>query len=466
MHRHHHRRSPGRRLAAATVIVAAALGSLAASTAAASPPAEPFPPTPSLHATVVAQGVVQVGTANHVWVLASHAVTASLDLPAGGPTFVVPSSAPVLVRHDGGDPLGVFVEPGEAAFVPAGFDHQLEAATTSDVLEVGVAGGESPDAFALTEGRYDLELVSDVLAPGEALPVSGAVASLVVVTSGAVQLEDGAILPAGYNLPLTGDFTLVNAAAEPTALLVAVLASVDLPAVAGAPLPPPQPVDAAAPDGSTPAGSPTETAAPGSPTPGAPTTAPTSGSPTPGSPTPGAPTTEPSTTSAIAPPTGDDTTSTTPESPGTTAPGATSPSDATTAAPTTPPPTAAPTTVATTTPPTTAAPTTTEAPGEAPLSLRLDSCSGGSSLTILVSASAGDGYRRNVRSVTVARDNEFGNFGSPTSMQWIGEDTAEHDEWKVVNVIGQRQDMGQRIRIVATSDGGQTQTLDLTLSDC
>jgi hypothetical protein len=50
-------------------------------------------------------------------------------------------------------------------------------------------------------------------------------------------------------------------------------------------------------------------------------------------------------------------------------------------------------------------------------------------------------------------------------MLWIGEDTAEHDEWSSVGAVtGQNQNMGDGLRITARSVGGQTQTINTTLS--
>lgn len=402
-------------------------------------------PDDSPHADVLAQGVVEVGTADHVWKLDFRNVTAPVEVPAAGPTFLIPSTAPVRLLGAGGSGLGAYVEPGEAVFVPAGFGYQLAATTPSDVLGVGLAGGSEPGSFPLVGGLYDMELIRDVLAPGERLPVTGAVAALALVSSGSVVLPDGAVLPAGYNLGFTNDFALSNPGPAAAVVLVAALSPIDAPAVVGASLP-----------------------LPGAAGPGDTGPAPGGGSPTPGATTPGATTPGATTPGATTP--GGTTPATTPggTTPGGTTPGATTPGGGGTEPTTTAGPPGSPTTtpvttaVTTTAAPTTAAPPTTA--GETELTVSLVSCSGGSSLSIRVDASAGSGYRRNVSSVTVSRQNNEGAYTSPTNMLWIGEDTAEHDEWSITNVVGQRQDMGDGLRIVARSSGGQTQTINTTLS--
>lgn len=400
------------------------------------------PVTESAHAATLAQGVIEAGTADHQWVLqAFSAVAAPVEVPAAGPTFVIPSSLPVRVLGEGGAGLGSSVESGEATYVPAGRGHQLSAVAAADVLEVGITGGAGLGTFPLTAGLYDMELVRDVLANGETLTITGVAAGLVLVVGGSVTLPDGSALPAGFNLPFVGATTLSNNSGAQSVVLVATVSPIASPAVAGAT------PSTAAPDASgttVPGASTPANATPGATTPASSTP----GNSTPGNSTPGNSTPGNSTPGSSTPGNETPTTVSNGGGPATTT--------ASTAPATTPAPTAAPTT--------TQPPATTQA-GEGPLSVQLVSCSGGQTLNIRVDASAGSGYRRNIQSVTVSRQNNEGAYSSPWNLSWIGEDTTDHDEWSTANqVTGQNQNMGDGLRVTARSVGGQTQTINTTLS--
>ena len=472
--------------AAGCLIAAGTTGLITSTIGGAASAAIPEAPADSYHAQVLAQGVVQVGTGEHLWTLAFHGgVTTPVEVPAAGPTFVLPSLAPVSVTGPGGDGLGTHVEAGEAAFVASGQGHRLSAVAPADVLEVGLAGGTGAGQFTLSEGLYDLELVRDVLASGERLPVTGAVAALVLVSGGAVTLPDQSVLPAGFNLGFTTDFTLANDADGSAIVAIATLSPIGTPASTGTPLPiapPPSPESGALQPGTSTPGSPPPVqlttgdsipfeSTPGESVPGNSTP----GNSTPGNTTPGNSTPE-NTATTVAGTEPDGTGPGTTASP-TTTPGADPPApdsdgdgvaDATDNCPGSQNSNQSDGDGdgigdACDAPPTTTAPPTTQ--GEAPLSLQLVSCSGGQTLNIRVDASAGNGFRRNIQSVSVSRQNNEGAYTAPWSLQWIGEDTAEHDEWSTQNqVTGQNQNMGDGLRITARSAGGQTQTINTTLS--
>src|SRR5262245_34891372 len=98
-------------LAAGCLIAAGTTGLITSTIGGAASAAIPPPPADSFHAQVLAQGVVEAGTGEHLWTLAFHgAITTPIEIPAAGPTFVLPSSAPVRVTGPGGAGLGTHVE--------------------------------------------------------------------------------------------------------------------------------------------------------------------------------------------------------------------------------------------------------------------------------------------------------------------------------------------------------------------
>lgn len=441
-----HRRSP---LVAAIAAVAAV--GVASTALAAAPNPTPTPAGPAIvdsaHSAVIAQGLGFVGTGSHVWTLDSYALGTPVDVPSPGPTFVLGATGGTRIIETDTNTFQAHLVAGEAVMIPGGSSLQLRGSDPSaTALVIGLRGGTGDRQFELLAGDYDIELVRDVLAPGERLTIQGAVASLVLVGSGTATLADGQLLQAGYNLAMAGDVALANHGTVDaevfvlTATPLAVEAAAAL-AVGG------EEVAAGGDDGAVDAAPEPDLSAGQQP---APTT--------PGATTPaGPPPSTPSTTGPTTPPNP-------PNAPTTTAaPDASSTVPPTTAPPATAPPTAPPTTA----PPTTAAPTTTAEPGEQSLAVAMTSCSGSSSLSVRATASAGPttAYRRNVQSVVVSTKNEYGNWISNTSMSWIGEHTANRNEWSATNVPPphvNHRDGG--IRITARSAGGQEATIYVSCS--
>lgn len=398
----------------------------------------------SAHSAVIAQGLAFAGDGTHTWTLESYALDAPVEVPSPGPTFILGSAGGTQVIETDSELYHAHLVAGEAVMIPGGSGARLTGSVPgSQALVIGLRGGEGERPFELVEGVYDIELVRDVLAPGERLAVGGATASLLLVRSGAVTLGDGQTISAGYVVALAGDVVLVNtdAVSAEVHLVTASPIAVEL-ATAADPLAAPEPpAEPPAEGGEIPADGGVGEPAGQQPAP--------SGSAAP------APTNPPSGTNPQTPP--GSTAAPSPSSTAAPAPSSTAaPAPSSTAAPTTAPPTTAA--------PTTAAPTTAPPQqGESDLSASIHSCStSGSQLRLTVKAQAGPltAYRRNVRSVTVSVKNEYGNWVGETSLSWIGRDTAQRDEWSSNSLprphTNHRDD---GVRIVVRSEGGQTLTI-------
>lgn len=204
------------------------------------------------HAQVIAQGIATF-PAEGAWRAVFHSIEpgAAAELPAGGPGFFLVDTGGVLL--DGaGEP--VLLSPSEAAF------HGDEAARPTPVGErpAGLFAIDlvSPDAaqdagdgipvfagepFAPPAGARDLDLVRDLLEPGEATTVIGNEAPvLVLVTLGAVQVEatDGTSsqLRVGEAATFSGDVVITAEGQAPSTFVAAVIGrAAPVAAVAGTP---------------------------------------------------------------------------------------------------------------------------------------------------------------------------------------------------------------------------------------
>lgn len=185
------------------------------------------------HAQVIAQGVAAMPADSVVWRavrgLAPPAAEAPLvELSLG---FLLAEGGPVLASGEGeGDQTRL--APGEALLVSAGA-RQRWASTGPEAADyyglelvdaVADAGGAdaaevvaSGDPFAAPPGRRDLDLVRDVVAPGETSRLAGSDApALLLVPAGTVRVEaadnptrtltagDGAVLSGALTVTATG----------------------------------------------------------------------------------------------------------------------------------------------------------------------------------------------------------------------------------------------------------------------
>ena len=191
------------------------------------------------HAQVIAQGVAALPEEG-LWRTVFHSIEpgGAAELPAGGPGFLLVDTGGVLL--DGaGEP--VLLAPSEASFHgdgaarltpvgerPAGL-FAIDLVPPEAAQEAGdgipVFAGEP---FATPAGARDLDLVRDLLEPGEATTVIGNEAPvLVLVTLGAVQVEatDGSSAPlrVGEAATFVGDVVITAEGQAPSTFVAAVI---------------------------------------------------------------------------------------------------------------------------------------------------------------------------------------------------------------------------------------------------
>lgn len=199
---------------------------------AAPPPAGPA----TGHAGVVAQAVIEFAGGAHHWAVSLSDLPSASVIPAPeGLSFVIGDDGIVLVATDG--ETRSRLAPGEAVFV-------LDSADTTFASEAAAARaftltllrgdvGAPADVGAAFEpggGLHDVDLVRDVLAPGEAstMPDTTDLPVLVLAIRGAVTVATasdptGVSLARGEADTFDGQLTLTNAGAEPAELVAAVI---------------------------------------------------------------------------------------------------------------------------------------------------------------------------------------------------------------------------------------------------
>src|SRR5215217_4196248 len=191
------------------------------------------------HAQVIAQGVA---TMPHeaAWRVVFHSIDPGVaaELPTGGPGFILVDTG------------GVVVEDGEQSTLLAPAEASFHASPTSHVIPIGErpagvftldvvppdAAGEAGDGipvfasdpFQAPDGTRDVDLVRDLLEPGESTTVIGNTAPvLVLVTLGAVRAEatDGstASLRVGEAGTFSGDVVLTAEGQVPSTVIAAVI---------------------------------------------------------------------------------------------------------------------------------------------------------------------------------------------------------------------------------------------------
>jgi hypothetical protein len=202
--------------------VAFAAGPVMAST----PPPE-IGPTPSDHAQVVAQGVVVVADGPHQWTATAHVVGAEeTAIDPSSPTFLLAGAgSPVLLRS--ADGTQALLDEGEATYRPAGSTAVATApgavVGTLSALALEPAAAESDDSVTPGAGARDVELIRDVLAPGEALPLASDLPVFVLVTAGSVNGDDATAITAGGTGVVAGGSSLTNAGDSSAVLVAAVV---------------------------------------------------------------------------------------------------------------------------------------------------------------------------------------------------------------------------------------------------
>jgi len=193
------------------------------------------------HAEVIAHGVALMPTIPVIWRVSTHPAQVPAQAPVAGRVlgFVLADQGAILIT-DANTNDQVRLAPGEAAFVHEG-DRQVRTslggtpaeyvaldlvpATDKENIGTGSLVYASP-SFTAPAGKHDLNLIRDVLEPGEtaSVPATGA-PSLILITAGSVKAQAGgrsATLQAGTAVALLGGVTLTGAGSG-TATFVAAL---------------------------------------------------------------------------------------------------------------------------------------------------------------------------------------------------------------------------------------------------
>ena len=196
-------------------------------------------------ASVVAQGIASLPDGQLGWRVTRATTPGSPDQTRDDPGFLLSESGALLVNDRIGD-TWTRLAPGEAVFLPAGSRHG-EGATDGqpvsffridlvDASEVSVAGNDEllfiGEPFASPGGNRDVDLVREVLNPGEAVTLevlSEAAPVLFFVASGTAELvpagNDAAtpvLLSAGQGAALSGD-VIVSATDAGATIITAVV---------------------------------------------------------------------------------------------------------------------------------------------------------------------------------------------------------------------------------------------------
>ena len=139
------------------------------------------------HAEVIAQGVVTFPDGTFVWD-AQHLDGAALpyEFTDSPPMFLVAGGPDgILVQGTGG--LLAVLYAGEGSYVPAGATGTAAPVTTGATAtadRITFVGGTGVDAFTPGAGQRDVNVVRDVVAPGETFTVTSQFPVLVIVSGG------------------------------------------------------------------------------------------------------------------------------------------------------------------------------------------------------------------------------------------------------------------------------------------
>lgn len=218
--------SPNRLFAIGAALVLAIAG-FATVMAQALGPAGPSPAAG--HASVITHAVVDLPEGDTVWrIRAIEARASGTSVEAAYPAFVTVDGVPVLVEH-GVTGLRQRVASGEAAVIAPGSEITIrsmgpdQSVTVVDVLPVSDATitgstGTIGDAFSMTAGSYDVDVIRDVLAEGEAITIPGGNGpTQLLLRSGQAEVEtsdESFTMAAGSNRLAAGDLTITATATD------------------------------------------------------------------------------------------------------------------------------------------------------------------------------------------------------------------------------------------------------------
>ena len=185
--------------------------------------------TKSDHSAVVAQGVIDFPAGQFTWTPSQDDVDqAGTQVDPQGSQFILADSGSLVVSS--GDGRRALLAPGEAVFDPRSLPASLSATGDSAgywaILLTGGTFEAGPTVIEPGAGPRDVNLVRDVLAPGESLSLPSSLPEFVLVTAGNVTTADGLDVEAGASTTVAGGTALTNTGSEPAAVVVIVIGDV------------------------------------------------------------------------------------------------------------------------------------------------------------------------------------------------------------------------------------------------
>ena len=182
--------------------------------------------TESDHSEVIAQGVIDFPAGQFTWTPSQDEVDqAGTQVDPQGSQFILADSGALVVSS--GDGRRALLAPGEAVFDPRSLPASLSATgDTAGYWAILLTGGTfeaGPTVIEPGAGARDVNLVRDVLAPGESLSLPSSLPEFVLTTAGTVTTADGLAVDAGASTMVAGGTALTNAGSEPAAVVVIVI---------------------------------------------------------------------------------------------------------------------------------------------------------------------------------------------------------------------------------------------------
>jgi hypothetical protein len=178
---------------------------------------------------VIAQGLVDFPEGRLAWTAQQErAEQAGTDVDAPGTQFILADQGSIVVAT--GEESRVLLAPGEAEFDPARLPANVTAVDSAGAGYWSVMlspGGGDASAPPLEPGAgvRDVNLLRDVLAPGEFMSLASDHPAFVLVTAGQLAVGGGAgqVLAAGGSATVPGVGLLANQGTEPAIVVVAVI---------------------------------------------------------------------------------------------------------------------------------------------------------------------------------------------------------------------------------------------------
>lgn len=177
------------------------------------------------HSQVIAQGVVDFSASQFAWAATQEQATQAGDaVDAPGSQFVLAADGTILVSNGVGQ---VLLDPGEATFDPVILAATITAtdADTATYWAIRLSAGEFEASDTTIEpgaGPRDVNLVRDVLAPGQSLSIASENPQFLLVTSGAVAAA-GTDVAAGESTAIVAGSSITNTGSEPAVVVLAVI---------------------------------------------------------------------------------------------------------------------------------------------------------------------------------------------------------------------------------------------------